>query len=348
MSIIFLAYLNIWYAYYLLVLCALVWRASLLLPRIQRHRGLFLAGVVLLISGNLFWFKYVNSSGRFAGSFVLPLGVSYLSFRLIHYFVEMYRGSLPSCRFSEFLLYVLFFPTFIAGPIERFERFHRYTQNPRRVSPSWVNYGLYRIIRGIIKKVAADKLFALLLPALNSPQGYPKPVIVAVVMLVSVRIYLDFSGYTDIAVGVSRLLGYKICENFNRPYAQPNFAAFWRNCHMSFSSWLRDYVYFPLFGYRPNPLTIYCGLFLTAMVAAFWHGLQANFVLLGVFNGGGLVVYYMYRNLRNRFPSVAGFLPGGLAVRLASVFTLCYAMVASSFIVLDIRQIKALVSALTG
>jgi D-alanyl-lipoteichoic acid acyltransferase DltB (MBOAT superfamily) len=132
---------------------------------------------------------------------------------------------------------------------------------------STINQGLFRILLGIAKKfVVADNLARWIIPALHSPKSHPRFLILLLVYGTAIQIYLDFSGYTDMALGVARLFGYKIMENFNRPFFQRNIAMFWRNWHISVYSWIRDYFFFPFFGYRPSNLKIYFGIFATMIV----------------------------------------------------------------------------------
>jgi alginate O-acetyltransferase complex protein AlgI len=231
--------------------------------------------------------------------------MSYIIFRLIHFVVEVYKKKSPKCSFIDFGLYVLFFPTFLAGPVERFRPFHAQTMELSALDLSNINQGLFRILSGVLKKfVFADYLARWIIPALHTPESHPRFLILLFIYGTAIQIYLDFSGYTDMALGVSRLFGYKIMENFNRPFFQRNVAQFWRNWHISVYSWIRDYFFFPFFGYRASTLKIYLGIFLTMVVFMLWHKGNLNFLLLGIYHGLGLVIWQLFQEMKRKYPSI--------------------------------------------
>ena len=263
MSLLFISLFNLKYVLYFMLHVILAYSAGLYIDKGWKKKRLILILTLLWLIGNLCFFKYsdffinaiVKSGFQFSWmpkttfpSLLLPLGMSYIIFRLIHFVVEVYKRKSPRSSFIDFGLYVLFFPTFLAGPVERFQRFHAQTIGMEGPDLSSINQGLFRIFLGVAKKfVVADYLARWIIPALHTPESHPRFLVFLFVYGTAIQIYLDFSGYTDIALGVSRLFGYKIMENFNRPFFQRNVAMFWRNWHISVYSWIRDYFFFPLF-----------------------------------------------------------------------------------------------------
>ncbi|MFC2167002.1 MBOAT family O-acyltransferase, partial [Acidobacteriota bacterium] len=142
-----------------------------------------------------------------------------------------------------------------------------------------------------------------------SPQDYSRIIVIFSIYALSIRIYMDFSGYTDLAVGASRLFGYKIMENFNRPFFKKNIVLFWRNWHISVYSWIRDYFFFPVFGSQASVAKLYMGLFLSMVVFHLWHEASFGFLIMGVYHGAGLVIFQLFQELKKRlhFPQRKGY-----------------------------------------
>lgn len=276
----------------------------------------FLQVTLIWLIGNLVFFKCVNelvvplskvwpvffkiSEERLLKT-TFPLGISYIIFRLIHYIVEAYRDRVPRSSFSDFALYVLFFPAFLSGPVERFQEFHSQELEKKQIDTQSINYGLLRILSGIIKKVfIADNIGKWVMPVFTFPQGYARFFVIVSIYALAIQIYMDFSGYTDIALGMARLFGYKITENFHKPFLQKNIALFWRNWHISVYTWIRDYFFLPIFGYRTSNIKIYIGMFCTMIVFMLWHKFSLNFLILGIYHGIGLVVWYIFQDIKRR------------------------------------------------
>jgi len=284
----------------------------------RTHKKLILKLTLTWLIGNLVFFKYTNLlldlifKTGLKSSFIsninlpritFPLGVSYVIFRLIHYIVETYRKNLPRSSFIDFALYVLFFPTFLAGPVDRFQRFQPQTREKKNIDIYNINYGLFRIICGLIKKfIIADNLAKLIMPVLYHPADYTRTIIIFCIYGLAIQIYLDFSGYTDIALGLARLFGYKIMENFKLPFFKKNIALFWRSWHISVYSWIRDYFFLPLFGRRASNIKIYLGMFLTMMVFMLWHKGNLNFFILGLYHGLGIITWHIFQEIKRKYP----------------------------------------------
>lgn len=238
-----------------------------------------------------------------AGEFGLaPLGLSYLVFKLIQVCVEVGRRSLPAPGLAEFVAYLFFVPMFTAGPIERLDHF-RAGREPQWRRELWVEGGT-RIVHGLIKKVAlSESLLFLLLR--KGPAGDAE----ADVSLLSpgtiwhhatlsyLRIYLDFSGYSDMALGTARLLGFRLAENFDWPVLASNPADFWRRWHVSLSRWCQHYIYMPGLGWMRNP---YLPLFLSFLVMGTWHIVSWNRVAWAAYNTVGMVVFMTWSRRMGR------------------------------------------------
>jgi len=357
MSLLFISLFNLKYVLYFLFHMILVYFAGLYIDRGENKKKLILTLTLVWLIGNLCFFKYsdlffstiIESGFGFSWmpkiafpTLLLPLGMSYIIFRLIHFVVEVYKKKSPKCSFIDFGLYVLFFPTFLAGPVERFKPFYTQTMEMKAPDLSSINQGLFRILLGVAKKfVVADNLSRWILPALQTPESHPRFLVLLLVYGTAIQIYLDFSGYTDMALGVSRLFGYKIMENFNRPFFQRNIAMFWRNWHISVYSWIRDYFFFPFFGYRASTLKIYIGIFMTMVVFMLWHKGNLNFLLLGIYNGLGLVVWQLYQEVKKKYPSLRKWSLRSYMNPVATFFTFNFVSFGFLFFHLDLPHLYA-------
>ena len=219
---------------------------------------------------------------------VLPVGISFYTFLSMSYTIDVYRGDLQATHNpTDFMLYVAFFPHLVAGPIVRASILLPQCQQPRKIIPEQVANGLWLILMGYVKKVVvADRLAQVVNWGFS--RGSP-PFADAnswlVVYAFAFQIYSDFSGYTDIARGISKLMGFELVVNFRAPYLVANPADFWRNWHISLSTWLRDYLYIPLGGNRKGRMRTYCNLMITMLLGGLWHGAGAAYVLWGLYHG---------------------------------------------------------------
>ena len=220
-------------------------------------------------------------------SIVLPVGISFYTFQTLSYTIDIWRGKIEPTRDPvDFALFEAFFPQLVAGPIERASRLLPQIQRDRRISGDDVSAGLYLILVGLVRKVViadtagliADKYFA-------DPGGYGTVELVAGILLYSLQIYGDFAGYSNIARGSARLLGFDLMRNFRHPYFSASVTEFWQRWHISLSSWLRDYLYIPLGGNRHGVRRTYVNLMATMLLGGLWHGASWNFVLWGALHG---------------------------------------------------------------
>jgi alginate O-acetyltransferase complex protein AlgI len=221
----------------------------------------------------------------------LPIGISFFTFHAISYLIDIYRGKCKAQKnFFDLALYIAFFPQLIAGPIVRYNTIVKYLQN-RRHSISMAAHGVRRFIIGLGKKIiianplgeVADAIFSAQLDSINSTLAWVG------IVCYTMQIYFDFSGYSDMAIGLARIFGFKFPENFNYPYIAKSIKEFWRRWHMSLSAWFRDYVYIPLGGNRVGLVAQYFNLVLVFFLCGLWHGASWNFVAWGLFHGFFLV-----------------------------------------------------------
>jgi len=225
-------------------------------------------------------------------SVILPVGVSFYTFQSMSYTIDVYRGDAqPVQRFWDYAVYVAYFPQLVAGPIERVSHLFPQILAPAKVTAERINIGLILMLLGFAKKVLiADQLAPEVDQIFAHPAAMSSGLLLRGAYLFSFQIYCDFSGYTDIARGVSELLGIRLCLNFNQPYLSQSITEFWRRWHMSLSSWLRDYLYIPLGGNRQGKWRTYQNLMLTMLIGGLWHGANWTFVVWGGLHGSYLAL----------------------------------------------------------
>jgi alginate O-acetyltransferase complex protein AlgI len=220
----------------------------------------------------------------------LPVGISFFTFQAISYVVDVRRGLVEPASTIDFAVYLCFFPHLVAGPIVRAREFLPQLRSPRDPARVAVGSGIALIGLGLVKKVViADYLARTVVdPVFAVPQAYAAPDALLAAYAYAAQIYCDFSGYTDIAIGLALLMGFVFPQNFRSPYRATGFRDFWRRWHMTLSRFLRDFLYIPLGGSRGGRLFTYRNLFLTMLLGGLWHGAAWTFVLWGAFHGAGL------------------------------------------------------------
>lgn len=279
-------------------------------------RRLLVLGITVNL-GNLFVFKYAglavatsNDLMKFLGwsdlllpkiTVFLPLAISFYTFSVISYLVDIYRDQ--QVRASgplDFLFYAMFFPHLIAGPILRKHEFFPQCGNKTLV---WHNirYGTERILIGLFQKaVIADNLAIIVDHGYGKYSALSMAEMYVVLLAYSFQIFFDFAGYTAIAIGSARIFGYVFPENFNTPYVGANISDFWRRWHMTLSRWIRDYIYIPLGGSRGSKLRAQVNLLVTMGLAGLWHGASWNFAVWGLYHGAGLVIHHWFEESKFR------------------------------------------------
>ena len=228
---------------------------------------------------------------------VLPVGISFITFQAISYTVDVYRRLIEPATTIDVGLYLSFFPHLVAGPIVRAREFIPQLQSPRDPRKVAVGAGVVLIVIGLVKKVAiADYLAREIVdPVFGVPQAYSAPDAILASYAYAVQIFCDFSGYTDIAIGLALLMGFVFPQNFDRPYRAASFGEFWQRWHMTLSRFLRDFLYIPLGGNRGGKLKTARNLMITMVLGGLWHGAAWGFVLWGTIHGLALVVEQLLR-----------------------------------------------------
>ncbi len=259
-------------------------------------------------------------AGMLAAKIGIPLGISYFTFRVIHYLVEVYRGKVVRATPLEFFLYVTFFPAMLSGPIHRFYTIGR--EDPRdsfseqmrtgtattRFRLDDFSYGLWRILVGVVKKFVVADFFAKLAMPMTTAQGLLPSVDTWQLWVAAhcyfAYLYIDFSGYTDMAIGLGRLFGFRMMENFKMPLLAHSMQEFWRRWHMSLTYYVMQYVYIPLGGSRKGAARQDLNIMLTIVLIALWHNLTLNMFLWGVMMGLASIVHNRYSRIKKRlFPN---------------------------------------------
>jgi D-alanyl-lipoteichoic acid acyltransferase DltB (MBOAT superfamily) len=238
-------------------------------------------------------------------SVILPVGISFYTFQSLSYTIDVFnKRTSPTRELWNFALFVAYFPPMVAGPIERARHLLPQLMRPRVIRLSQSMHGLVLILLGLFKKVAiADGVAPSVNAVFNSSGAVSQADVALATLLFAIQILCDFSGYTDIARGVSKLLGIDLILNFNLPYFSQNPSEFWRRWHISLSSWLRDYLYVPLGGNRNGILQTYRNLFLTMLLGGLWHGAAWNYVLWGAYQGALLCGHRLLTQDRNTWAS---------------------------------------------
>jgi alginate O-acetyltransferase complex protein AlgI len=231
--------------------------------------------------------QYFSSISHIANfEVILPMTISYYTFQLISLSVDIHKKTIDSpVGFYDIASYTLFFPVMIAGPITRYKDVLPAMESPSLTKEDMFE-GLWKILLGITKKVAlSDSIAAVIYPIFKEPENYSGFSILLTCYFFAIHLYLDFSGLTDIARGLGRLLGFNLPENFKAPFFLNSFSDFWRRWHLSFSFWIRDYIYIPLGGSRVSELKGYLNLIITFVLGGLWHGASMNFIMWGFLTG---------------------------------------------------------------
>jgi len=313
-------------------------------------RKIILIFSVCMNVGLLFYFKYCNffieNINEVLGllhvtqikwlEVVLPIGISFYTFESLTYVIDVYRKEhKPLTNFLHYQLYIILFPKLIAGPIIRYSQIaDQITDRFKDYSVDQVLGGFYRFIIGLSKKVLiantvgliADNIFLLPLDSISAPTAWVG------MLAYTFQIYFDFSGYSDMAIGIGQMLGFKFPENFNNPYTAKSITEFWQRWHMTLGAWMKNYLYIPLGGNRvKTKLRLYFNLWIVFILSGFWHGASWNFIVWGIFHGFFLVVERMgWQKILAKLGSVSATLITFFTVAIGWVFfradTLGYAV----------------------
>lgn len=316
-SIIFYACSGPVFLIYLLAITLLTWYGAGKTGEGKAGGKAVLAVLVFMNIGVLFLLKWSGMGLAFINRIfgtdlgwrlVLPMGISFFTFRNVSYLVDVYRGRNPAERnFWHYLLYTSYFPYIVSGPVNRYEKMGAQFFAGHSFDRDAFYQGLLRILWGYIKKmVIADRAAVFVDEVFGHYYMYRGLFIVFAVLLFSLQLYMDFSGCMDIVLGVSKLFGIEMDENFHAPYGALTVADFWRRWHMSLTSWFRDYLYIPLGGNRKGTARRYLNIMIVFFFCGMWHGAGVTFLIWGFLNGAYQVIGSMTAGFRRRLCRGAG------------------------------------------
>lgn len=307
-SLIFYSWGEPKYIFLMLITVLIAYIFGLLIDKYRfekRKSKLFLIISVVLILLNLFIFKYLDFSiGIFNSIFktniglsklVLPIGISFYTFQILSYVIDLYWGKVGVQKnYFRLLLYVSFFPQLIAGPIVRYETVEKEISDRKTTLDGFIN-GFKRFIWGLAKKVIIANNVAIFCDYIyNNYSSYGSNILWVAAICYTLQIYFDFSGYSDMAIGLGKMFGFNFLENFNYPYIASSITDFWRRWHISLSSFFRDYVYIPLGGNRVSKVKFIRNIFIVWLLTGIWHGASYNFILWGLYYAILLLIEKMF------------------------------------------------------
>ena len=282
-----------------------------------RRKVLLILGIVLG-AGMLLYFKYLNFFiEQFAALFglfglktnyssfniIVPIGISFFTFKLIAYIVEVYKGNMEPCKdFVTFATYIAFFPTIMSGPIDSPKLLIPQMAKARSWNNNQVVEGMIRVLWGMFMKMCiADKVSPYTDAVFNNYYHHSGLTIAVAAVMYTFQIYTDFSGYSEMAIGTAQIAGFRVTENFMRPYFSQNVGDFWRRWHASLMNWFRDYIYFPLGGSRCSKTRMYWNTMVVFMVSGLWHGATWTFIFWGAYHGLLVCFYKLIKPLVSSF-----------------------------------------------
>ncbi len=314
------------------LLAELIYRSRQRRPQQRGVRGLLLALSLIVDLGLLCYFKYTNFFASllvplFGGHFepqdiFLPVGISFFTFQSLSYTIDIYRGRLqPVQSLLDYAFYVSFFPQLVAGPIVRASDFVPQIRKPLLATDEMRARGVYFILCGLLKKCIISDYISLNFVdrIFDDPSLYSGVENLLGLYGYTLQIYCDFSGYSDMAIGIALLLGFHFPKNFDTPYISTNVSEFWRRWHISFSTWIRDYIYISMGGNRKGELRTHLNLMVTMLIGGLWHGASLNFVAWGAMHGVALSVHKWFRQHIMHHPK--DYKPHGVRRLVATLFT---------------------------
>ena len=307
-SYIFYGWWNWKCLFLMLTLTAVSYICSIMLNKTNKKIYLIIAVVFPLVILGIF--KYFNF---FAGSFaymfgiksmgtlniLLPVGISFYTFQSLSYSLDVWRGRIKAEKsFVKVALYISFFPQLVAGPIVKADDFIPQLYEDRNINNANFKSGIQIFVFGFFKKmVIADNISTCVDAVFDMPQNFHAISLIIAIIGYSIQIYCDFSGYSDMAIGCAKCLGYDLMCNFNMPYIAKNISAFWKRWHISLSNWLMEYLYIPLGGNRKGNVRTYINLFLTMLIGGLWHGAAWTFVVWGALHGIALCIHKIWMKI---------------------------------------------------
>jgi len=319
-SYYFYALWNPWSLIFLLLISLTDFTNGFCIGALERpaYKKFLLLTSVVIDLGCLLIFKYFNFFSSSATDLltkfgkpvspvvlhlIMPLGLSFITFRSLSYVIDVYRGNTkPTRSLLEYLTFVAFFPTLVAGPLVRAGQLLPQLRSRQSLTNEDGQRAIFLIMIGVIKKIAIADFLAnnLVDRVFDQPQLYSSLEVLVAIYGYALQIYCDFSGYTDIAIGSALLLGFRLPENFNAPYRARSIVDFWRRWHITLSDWLRDYLFVSFGGLRKRRFNLYRNVLLTMLIAGLWHGAAWTFVLWGAWHGFGLSLNHLWEAHRRK------------------------------------------------
>jgi alginate O-acetyltransferase complex protein AlgI len=257
---------------------------------------------------------------------ILPIGLSFHTFQAMSYTIEIYRGNQKAEKhFGIYALYVMFYPQLVAGPIERPQNILHQFKIKHQFNYEEITKGLRQILWGLIKKVMiADRIAPIVNEVYGKSDQYHGFAIVMGTVFFAIQIYCDFSGYSDIAIGTARTMGFRLMKNFDTPYLSKSVSEFWRRWHISLSTWFRDYLYIPLGGNRTSKGRWYFNLLFVFLISGLWHGANWTYIVWGALLGIGLIVEATTKNFRSRIEERLHPIIYSLSAHILTISYVCF------------------------
>ncbi len=309
-SYIFYGWWDFRFCFLMLFLTITAWFCA---KKIEEKRNVKLYTVIgvavpLIVLGFFKYFNFfISSFTNLLGidspgtlNIILPVGISFYTFQSMSYTIDVLRGKIKSDSFKNVALYIAFFPQLVAGPIVKASDFMPQLKSNHKLKLTDLSEGVQIFVVGLFKKlVIADNLSVFVDDVFAKPLAFSSFSVILAVISYSIQIYCDFSGYSDMAIGTAKCLGYKFNRNFNLPYLSKNVTEFWKRWHISLSTWLQEYLYIPLGGNRKGEFRRYINLFLTMALGGLWHGASYTFVVWGILHGLALCAHKLFMKFRN-------------------------------------------------
>lgn len=336
-SVFFYAWSGVKYALILLAVIFVNYVLTILMDKYERYKKILFIIILLIDAGDLLYFKYFNffvdnikSIATVMGknvltevaSVVLPIGISFYTFQIMSYVVDVYLKKVDVQKsFIKLALYVMMFPQLIAGPIVRYKDVNDEISE-RSISYQDVEDGVKRFIIGFFKKVFLSNAMGSMADVIFALDGNVNTIYAWLgAICYTLQIYYDFSAYSDMAIGIGRMLGFHFNENFNLPYISQSIQEFWRRWHISLSSWFRDYVYIPLGGNRKGKIRTYINLAVVFLLTGFWHGAAWQFIIWGIYHGFFIIIERLgFKKVLDKIPAFFRHLYTMLIVIIGWVF----------------------------
>lgn len=247
----------------------------------------------------LFYFKSINENGS-----ISPLGLSFYTLQAICYEIDLYKNRNNKYAFIEYFIYISMFPTFLSGPIESPNHIINQIKSNKQFEYNKISYGLILFLFGLFKKtVVADKIANIYVnPVFENVGNYSGFIFVLSIALYSIQLYCDFSGYSDMAIGIAKMLGYDLHKNFSAPYFSSSVKEFWSRWHISLSTWLKNYIYIPLGGNRKGKFRKYINIVVVFVLSGMWHGIGVNYIIWGLLHAAAQILEDIFK--KSRFKNV--------------------------------------------